>query len=537
MMSFILKPWMGLKTNVPQNDPSLFQMVGDNVAIAYCVDGLNVDFNRIKNSCSKSEGRAQWSNSAVDSAAKCLGLFYFNNGSNTARYYFDGTASGGRVFRYDGSRDPVRLSDVGAPHAGAVEYANSDMDLYSTIRVGDFMVFSDHGEHTPYATDYNDATLIKLISSGTEYKFRFLEYFRTRVIGAYSDQTNGDIEIRWSGALDYPGSCSFAAGNQLYKPDDDIIAGIRNMGQNACFLYGENSIDAIDYYPNYSTPFGLRNIVSGQGAANNAGIVNLGGYHLLFNKNYGFCKFDGSPNFPAGGAPISYDIENTISTINQDYTGWISGKLIPFTNEVCWTVPLNGSPTPTHLLYYHLLTGTWRIEDKVAYSIDVEPVSTNLTWSDLAALGYVYWEDFGLIRWADLVQTTPKLVLGNTDGHLYYKATSGDNGSDLDGYRIEPVIDFGRPEDKDLLLEIWFGLESVGAFSMYCYYRGGNTLGEVKSKNWTPLTEMSCDSPATAVFRLAETNRFHQIKWGTDSADEAFSVNSIEFKYEPQGRY
>jgi len=116
-------------------------------------------------------------------------------------------------------------------------------------------------------------------------------------------------------------------------------------------------------------------------------------------------------------------------------------------------------------------------------------------------------------------------------------STDADDGSDLDGYRVEPVMDFGRPNDKDLLLEIWFSIVKTGSYALYVSYRGGDTLAEVNDASWEALGEVSFNSPSDAVTRLAKVNRFHQIKYGTDGADEPFIVNNIEFKYVPQGRY
>ncbi len=687
MESFIIKPWMGIKSNVPPNCPTLLEMVGDNVGIAHCVDGMNIDFQKTRHACTKASGKGQWSNSGignnlvpngdmyadanwddvgtpstnersdvqvntgtysrkftidaesegiksdtfsltegettyvslyvypddatgvfvgivngggigwdyqntftgltenawnliqftqvvnetgsssriyiagnvgesagswyVDSVVaysgsdpvKCLGIYYLDDGSNTSRWHISGDTAGGRIYRYDSARDPERISDV-AGHSGAVEFANSDMDLYSIIRVGTHMVFSDYGETTPYGADHNDAILIKLINAGTEYKAKYLEYFARRILMANvtSGITVGDISLIWSGADATLGSCTFATGdppaNHLYKEDDDTITGIKKMGRNSCYLYGENSIDAIDYYPNYATPFGLRSVVTGQGAYNNASIVNVGGRHHFFNRNYGFCIFDGSSNFPAGGKPISYNIEDKIATINTDYAGWINGVFLPYTNEIAWAVPLYGNSTPNHVLYYHVFDGNWRISDLAAYFLDFHPIATDVTWTKLTTdLGYSTWEDLGNLRWADLVETNDKLVFANNDGQLYYSGTEADNGSAFDGYRVEPVLDFGRPNDKDLLLEIWFDFAEVGDYSLYCYHRSGNTVGEVKAAVWTALTELSCDDPNNPIFRLAESGRYHQIKWGTDGANEPFSVSSIEFKYSPQGRY
>lgn len=536
MEEFKIYPILGLKSNIPHNDPSLFKEYGDGVA-CHCVDGINIDFTRKLNATSKSQGQILWSNTAVTDPQKCLGLFYFDNDATTAQWRVESTTSGGRIYKYDGSRDPVRISDV-VGHGGATEFADGNLELYSMVQMGEYMIFTDYGEHTPYKAKTTDTAFTKLCQAGTEFKFRFLEVFQNRILGAYSDQTNGDIELRWSETLPTWATLEFAAGNQLYSPNDDSITGIKNMGRNACYLYGRNSISRIDYYPGYSSPFGITNIVADQGAYSHWSIVNKGGLHYFYNTSYGFCAFDGTGNFPAGGRPISEPINDIVATINIDYAGHIVGTFIPMRHEVAWAVPLYGSATPSHILFYNINTGNWRIKDFPAWFIDFWSISSDVTWTSLTTdLGYTTWDDLGTLRWADFVTTQPYLVTANTDGHLYYEAGESNATAAFDGYRVEPILDFGRPEDKDLLLEIWFGIAATGSYSIYCSYRGGSTEAEVEGASWTTLPEVSCDSPANAVIRASQTNRFHQIKWGTDGANEPFSVNTIQFRFVPQGRY
>jgi len=168
MNSFYLYPILGLKTNVPYTDPSLLNFIGEGAAQAHCVDGRNIDFGRTRNACSKSEGRAKWSNTATASKSNCLGIFELYDGSNRVVWIVVWIVYDGNVYRYDGSRDPGEIAD-----AGATAFASDATDFYSIIRYGDYMVFADRAEHTPYCSDHNDTNLVKLISSGTEFKFRF----------------------------------------------------------------------------------------------------------------------------------------------------------------------------------------------------------------------------------------------------------------------------------------------------------------------------------------------------------------------------
>jgi hypothetical protein len=80
-------------------------------------------------------------------------------------------------------------------------------------------------------------------------------------------------------------------------------------------------------------------------------------------------------------------------------------------------------------------------------------------------------------------------------------------------------------------------LAAVGNYSLDVYYRGADTVGGCEGAAWLQLDAVSCNTPSNAVCYTAQNNRYHQLKWGTDAANEAFSVNAIEFKFVPQGNY
>jgi hypothetical protein len=542
MESFIIKPTLGLKTNVAENDSSLFKQVGENIFQTYCVEGLNVDYSRSRGSAAKSEGRLLWSNSATADAQTCLGMFELVDLSGTTTHWiFCGdNSSKGRIFRYNGSRDPVRISDV-VGHAGATEFAFNTLDLYSIIRFGDYMVFADRAEHTPYCALDDDTSLPKLISGGTEYKFRYLESWQNRILGLY-ESTTGDatdrLEFRWSNLRPTPETnCTFAAADVLFVPNDDTSTGIKAMGKNACYIYCENSIFRIDYYPNYSIIFGLTPVIDNIGSVNHHGIVDAGGVHYFFNKNYGFCEFNGQTV-----TPINYDIEDLVKTVRSGYYGHIVGAFLPFKNKIAWTIPLEGSITPNAILYYDRWNKTWERENKVAHFILPMTVTTSLTMQNfIDVLGHSTMASAGNVSMMEYISESPEIAISNTDGKLYYSGGESDAGSAFEGYRVEPIMDFGNPNDKDLLQEIWFDIVTSGNYNIYCQHRGGNTVGECKAALWKTWPEVSCNSvdhPVTySTKEDAIAYRFHQIKWGTDGANEPFEVSSIELRYVREGRY
>jgi hypothetical protein len=506
-------PVLGRKVDVPQDDPTLFKPVMDGVFATHDVGGLNFDLRRLRNACTKSYGYAEWSNSATAQATKCLGLFELYDGTNRDYCFFDN----GKFYVYDSANDPQDLTAAGITH----QTANSD--LVSAVRVGSYLVFADNIDGTtPYAWSNGDANAAKLISAGTEFKFRYLEYFRWATTDA-------------GAVLPVPTSdCEFQASDQLYVPNDDSITGGKRMGYNKMFIYSDGSTHQLVYLQDHATPFRCYTVNPKDGCTGHHSIIQWDNQHFLFNKNKGFCRHAGDGKHVC----ISQDIETDIQDINSEYYNLIVGTMVPLTNQLVWTVPMSGEATPTHLLLYNLESGQWQIEDKAVRYVDNWSAYPNYTWNDLVTeLGSTaVWSDAGAHTWAYYASSRQRLVYANTNGKLYTHSSEGLAGSALDGYRIEPIVWLGDQKNKALLKELWFGLTQSGSHSIDISYRGGDTVGEITSASWTSIGSISHDSPSLPALRnFAQSNRGHQIKWGTDAASERFQVNWIKFIYDDQG--
>jgi len=530
MKTFKIIPILGTKTDVVPDDPSMLQMIDQQTAVSHDAGGLNFDLSRRANACSKAYGQAQRSNSANAQKTLCMGLFQLYDGTNRNSLYFDN----GLVYKYDGSWDPSEIT-VATP----VTFANDNADLYSIIRVGAYVVWADFAEHTPYKWKHGDANSSKLIQSGTEYKFRYITSFQRRVIGAYSDQTNGNIDVRWSTAWPATAitSLNYPATNQLYIPNDDPIVGIKVLGRDKCFVFCENSIQQMVYYPDYDTPFRLYTIVPYQGAANHHSIVGREGVLSFYNKDYGFCEYYGGNTI----TPISDDIKSELKSMNVSYLPLIVGTHDAINRKIYWTVPMGGQAYCDHVISYKYDTRQWEIMNRTTRYLDTWRVISSLTWTDLVVIlggTGATWQAAGSGRWADYISENNLVVYGGTDGHLYTHSSEELSGSNLDGYRVEPVLYFGNRRRWDNIKEIWFDIGLSGDFSIDVYHRTGNTVGELVEKGWTLTGTVSCNNPLRA--EVLDSNgskpninaRLIQIKWGTDLLNESFQVNGITFKYE-----
>jgi len=524
MNTFKIIPVLGKKNDVLPDDNSMLRMVSENIALSHAAGGQNFSLKRKRNACTKSSGKIQKSGSANAQKTICMGMFELYDGTNRNHFYFDN----GLVYNYDSSWDPVEVA-VGTP----VTFAKDSGDLYSIIRVGAYIVWADRAEHEPHKWDHGDANSTTLIASGTHYKFRYLVSFQRRVIGLYSDQTNGNIDIRWS--TDWPTtaitSLNFPATNQLWVPNDDPITGGATLGRDKCYVLCENSIQQLVYYPDYTTPFRCYTVVTDQGSANYHSIVDANGSLYFYNMDLGFCSYNGGSIL----TPISDDILPDLRTMNTTYLPLIVGKHIALDRQIHWTVPLDGASECTHIVIYNYDTGQWEIEDKAARWIDQWNLYSTQTWTTLivAVGGTGLWSDAGAARWADFTAASNVPVYGGTDGHFYSKGGESDAGSDIDGYREEPILSFGNSRRFDNLLEVWFDIGEIGNFSIDVSYRSGNTTGEIRDSGWSSLGNITCGSPYASRLPVNKNARLHQIKWGTDADAEKFVVNGIEFKYVP----
>jgi len=524
-----IKPILGLKNDVPENDPSLFQWIAKNYALTHQTAGYNLDYTRQKNACSKAYGRHQWSNSAIGSPTGCNGLFELDDGTNINHVILDH----GKFYYYDSSYDPTNIDA-----SPAVTFNTTSPALYSLIQFSDYIVIAD-GLRTPYKWKHGDANLTKLILGGgaTEYVFKYLLEFQRRIIGAYSDQTNGDIEIRWTDALPTIASLDFPSANQLYKPyESDPITGISKMGANAAYLYGEKSICRIDYYPGAAIPLGITQTITGHGSVNHHSIINDGYANYFFDKNYGFIKYQGEYEIKKENI-ISRNVEKFIDDISSNYQNLIVGTIIPFSDEICWAIPRN-SATNNVLLFYNTKTGQWREVWFAARYIDIWTPFTSYTWTILNT-NYSTWTAAyaALGNWGLITRQLPYLMMSKTDGHVYTHSGETDNTANLYSTWTDPVMDFGDPIRKKRVLEIWLGIVSGGDYSIDVYWATGDTLKEVAEASSSYLGSINLNNPDNAVLYVDQVARYHQATWVSNEKDEPFAINELMIKYQTQGEY
>lgn len=534
LQRYVIYPILGTKTAVPADDPTLFTAFAAGFA-TNDVGGQHFDIRKVRNACSKSDGYIKVNDSAASTGNFTQGLFELYDGSNRDCIMFYGGV-GYRMEDSEGVLVPTRITP------SSLTFDTEEFN-YSTMQYGSYLIFTD-GETTPYKWAHSyiakSTDADKLIATGTEYVFKYLEFFQGRIIGAYSNQTNGDIEVRWTGVLPSMSTLSFGGTSQAYKPGSDSIVAIKRLGANACYIYGQTSINRIDYYPDFTAPFVITELVQGQSCSNSASIISLPDRHYFFNRNYGFIEYAGGTDWRV----ISEDIEDQLD-IRFEFAKRIVGTFDPVHKELVWCVPVASysESTPGTILRYDIRSKQWRTSPWPMTCIDRWTVLTSgKTWNQLVDTDqHETWADVygaGHARWIDLYAEYQRLVMSHEDGYVYYEGGTSKNTADFDGYRIEPILDMGDPNRKKHLLEIWMGFGKVGTYYIDLYWRGGDTAAECESHTWESIgTIRPCAATSAPVAYPSKNERFHQIKWGCNSKEEPFEVNRIDFYFHTQGKY
>ena len=83
--------------------------------------------------------------------------------------------------------------------------------------------------------------------------------------------------------------------------------------------------------------------------------------------------------------------------------------------------------------------------------------------------------------------------------------------------------------------ELWFNIYSGGAYDLYVQWRGGNTVKELIAESWKVIGNMNLEKPEPPALFIDEDARYHQIRYGTDAADEPFSISWLEIVYDYTG--
>ena len=471
------------------------------------VGGINCEYTSVLNATTTVEGYQKYSGTALTNPYQAL--YLLDNGSNSDLICL----SGGKFYYYDSNKNPVNI-DAATP----VTFSTSG--FLSLIQFGDYAVFGDNSE-TPYKWSHGDANLTKLIQSGTEYKFKYLETFQQRIFGIYSDQTNGQIEIRWTDALPSWASLSFPSDNQLYKPDNDLgFTGIKRRGNNQCYVYGKDSILSLDYFPNSVREFGLNLQTTEIGTENHWSIVDTGYSHIFYDRFKGFIEYFGGNKYKI----ISDPIRPLLDTIAYSYQGEIYGISRPRQNEIAYFVPLDNSSTNNAILVYNLDAKEWRREPRsfcLGYKSSL--TTSSMTWTDFIATYGTTWPTG--YSWASALGRENEFY-GASDGNLYTTGGVSEDGSAYDSYRIEPIISLEQPERWLRLQEIRFYDTFSSSENIQVYWRGGLTEHGCLNASWESLG--SLNSEYTLYFD--KSSPFHQFKWGYFDKKARFSVSVIKIK-------
>lgn len=502
---------------------SLFKMLNQSGTAFETFDtgGYNWDTAKKPGELRKSGGYRKWYGTAISTGDRWQELFILDDGTNRniCGVY------GGKFYKFETNGSAVRIEN-------ATPVTFHLTDPICMVQYGAYALISSIST-APQKWMHGDAYLTGLIQAGTAFKFKFLEQFQNRIIGAYSDQTNGNIDIRWTNALPSMASLEFPATNQIYKPDSDVgITGMKRLGNLRLLLYGRASIHAIDYFPDYaSEPFNATPIATGIGTDSHHSIVDTGSSHQFYDRNKGFIEMSGAGAWKV----ISDPVATLLETISSNYLQRIVGRYSRFTNNTAWIVPLDGAVTPSAMLIYSNTTGEWSRRNiaQTAFVYDHWDSWSGLTWTQLRALDTVNhrWPTSG--KWSDyLTHYEGDMLFGNTTGYAYRDfGNDEDEASTFAAWRIEPVISQPAKSRTKRFQELHFEATTQGSFSLDVYWRGAVSEQAVASASWESIGSVSLAGGQTeSILYFDKAAKFHQFKFGTDLKDEPFKISQYVLK-------
>lgn len=516
-------PLGGINKSIDPSYPGLSKPMDDSGTrfVTQAVDGSNWTTDDTEGICEKSDGYTAYTDAALSTGDIVQEMMVLNDGTNI-----------NLIAAYKGKLYTITAETQTNIDAASPVTFDTGVKL-CMIQYGAYVVVSSISV-TPYKWKHGDTNLTKLILSGTEYKFKYMEQFHNHIIGAYSDQTNGSIDIRYTDALPTMASLSFPAANQLYKPDNDIgITGIKRLGNIACLIYGENSIYSLEYFQDYNPVFACIPQVTGVGTSSHWSIVDLGDSHAFYDKSRGFVRYYGGKQFEV----ISEPIDSVLSTIKQSKMRLIHGMLSKITDEIIWVVPSQNSNIPQIWCRYNLKSKKWHLEERQATSITYQEQSmtqSTITWQEFANYyggADAIWSNCGTDIWTTAAtQSLNTILFGNSTGYVYQITGDTANATDFAAWRTEPVMWQPDPRRYKRIQQLEVVGPETGEFSLDFYWRGGDTQQALKASVWESIGSVSLASTADPVLYLDKTNRFHQFKWGTDLKSEHFKVNQIKIK-------
>jgi len=481
------------------------------------VGGSNWDTNKRSGEIQKCAGELQFSTETFNSTGNMQALDLLYDGTNRNMCGI----RNGKFYKVDTDRGVTNIDN-----ATPVTFHTTYPILM--CQYGAYFIIPSIGV-TPQKWKHGDANLTPLINAGgaTAYKFKFVEQFKNCIIGAYSDQTNGNLELRWTDPLPNLSALDFPTANQIYKPDNDLgITGVKRLGNMACLIYGDNSIYSLDYYPDFTPVFAMTEQITGIGPRHQYSIADTGRSHLFFDENKGFIEYSGGKQYEV----VSDAIEPLISTMSQNYYQLIYGANISYTDEIAWAVPLNYATANNAILYYNTKTKQWRREDRAADVLGYRNYLITLTWNDLISYRGSTWDLWGNKTWSELIAGSGKVYYGKSDGYVYEVYGDTWAGSNYDAYRVEPIV--GSPDytRHKRLQEIHILGTVDQSFSVDVYWRGGETEQEVIASSWELLGSVSQAAGSSQWIPCDKCKKYHQIKWGTSRINDRFKVSKLILK-------
>ncbi len=227
-----------------------------------------------------------------------------------------------------------------------------------TIPSHDWMVFTN-GVDKPYRYDGTTVELVpNLPSSGNVVcKIVALKNNHLVLLNTIEGGTSYPQRVRRS---DTGNPEEWVTGNagydDLYDSEDHIVA-YEELGPYG-IIYRENSIVRMEFEGSDTRLFFFEPVVTAEGVLNQASVVNLGDYHIIFG-NYNIYEYRGGISITEIDDKIHEEIFGVGSQLNSSFLGRAFSFYVGELDEIWFFLPVGSSEKPNKILRYQVGQRAW----------------------------------------------------------------------------------------------------------------------------------------------------------------------------------
>ena len=344
--------------------------------------------------------------------------------------YYSSTEAVGVVVATDNGEQTIYIDDIKAVNA----FTGDESDRWSTTTMNNtYIATNSEDQPQKYIGTGVFTDMTTTLNTGTLTEAKMVFTFKDHLCFANTQENSVDIpnRVTWTNIGTIEDLVGGTAGYQDLNDNDSFIMSAKQYGDDRFFIYKERSITHMTWVGG-ATPFRFTPMVDSPGAGTYSldGVINTGGEHVVFGKNYIYAYNGGTTTTMIDDA-ISRFIYNSLNTeyINRVFTYFNKDY-----DEMQFWIPTSGEHVDTAYCM-DVKIKNWYVRNMSVNCIGEYYQQSSLTFGDIA-------EPFGLQDWtfgsAKIKSNVPILLLGNYSGYVNKENETTYNA---DGVAVECYFD------------------------------------------------------------------------------------------------